>query len=391
MRPRIVYVHGGGPKPRADLLRAEWDRALLGRDANGTSFLAYWAPLLHPEPLPDREPDPMEGRPGAAARAEAGAVGGSDTGAVGGRGAGAVGRAVGGSDTGAESGEHGAESFPPPLEDPARFVARTAAEAAEAARGRASRAGGTAPGGTAPDRAASGGAASGGTGGEAAGTAEGGAPGRVGGGALDGWLRDMAYLAEALALAEEPRPGPGAEPLPSTPSPARPGRTALFRHLVRRVYQDAHAYFLGGAGPAVRQAVADALDAADAGRAADGGGPLVVVGHGLGSVAAYEVLADRGQPVDLFVTVGSPLGSAEVQGCLAAPPAVPSGTALWLNASDARDLVALDHTLRPDYAPPGRVTDVLVRNASAHHHGAADYLSDPLVQGPVRRVLGRIA
>ncbi|MFF9628088.1 hypothetical protein [Streptomyces fradiae] len=389
MRPRIVYVHGCGPKPRADLLRAEWDRALLGRDANGTSHLAYWAPLLHPEPLPDREPDPMEGRPGAAARAEAGAAGG----------------AAGTRDAGAVGGEN-AGSFPPPLEDPARFVARVAAEAAEAARGRAGRPGGTTPGGTTPDSAASGGtapdraassgtatdsAASGGTGGEAAGTAEGRAPGRAGGGALDGWLRDMAYLAEALALAEEPRPGPGAEPLPSAPSLARPGRTALFRNLVRRVYQDVHAYFLGGAGPAVRQAVADALDAAEAGRAADGGGPLVVVGHGPGSVAAYEVLAERGQPVDLFVTIGSPLGSAEVQGCLAAPPAVPSGTALWLNASDARDLVALDHTLRPDFAPPGRVTDVLVRNASAHHHGAADYLRDPLVRGPVHRVLGRIA
>ncbi|WOI61845.1 hypothetical protein [Streptomyces fradiae] len=383
MRPRIVYVHGCGPKPRAELLRAEWDRALLGRDANGTSFLAYWAPLLHPEPLPDREPDPMEGRPGAAARAEAGAVGGRDAGA----GSGAAGGRDAGVGSGAVGAESAGESFPPPLEDPARFVARAAAEAAEAVRGRAGRPGGAAPGG-----AASGGTGGmGETGGEAASAAEGRTPGRAGGGPLDGWLRDMAYLAEALALAEEPRPGPGAEPLPSAPSLARPGRTALFRNLVRRVYQDVHAYFLGGAGPAVRQAVADALDAAEAGRAAEGGGPLVVVGHGLGSVAAYEVLAERGQPVDLFVTIGSPLGSAEVQGCLAAPPAVPSGTALWLNASDARDLVALDHTLRPDFAPPGRVTDVLVRNVSAHHHGAADYLSDPLVQGPVHRVLGRIA
>lgn len=328
MRPRIVYVHGCGPKPRADLLRAQWDRALFGHDADGTSHLAYWAPLRHPEPLPDRLNDPLEGRPGAVSEAEA--------------------------DEEAET------PAPPPLEDPARFVARTAADAARAAEAAGARAG-----------------------------AEGGPA--VAEGPLGGWLRDMAYLAEALALAEEPRPGPGEEPLPRALPLPRPARTSVFRLLVRYVFEDVHAYFFGGAGPAVRQVVADALDAAEAARRADGGGPLVVVGHSLGSIVAYEVLAERGQRADLFVTLGSPLGITEVQDCLAAPPAVPPGVALWLNASDARDLVALDHTLRPDYAPPGRVTDLLVGNGSANHHGACEYLSNPLVRDPVRRVFSRIA
>ncbi|MDT9684208.1 hypothetical protein RND61_19385 [Streptomyces sp. TRM76323] len=330
MRPRIVYVHGSGPKPRAGLLRAQWDRALFGHEAEGTSYLAYWAPLLHPEPLPDRVPDPLEGRPGAVAEAET---------------------------EGAEEPvgpREGAEEAVGPLpEDPARFVARTAAGAARVRSG-----------------------AEGGGGGD---------------GPLDGWLRDMAYFAEALALAEEPRPGPGEEPLPKALPLPRPARTALFRLLVKHVFEDVHAYFLTGAGPAVRQVVSDTLDAAEEAREADGGGPLVVVGHGLGGVVAYEVLASRGRAVDLFVTLGSPLGVAEVQGRLAAPPVVPSGTALWLNASDARDVVALDHTLRPDYAPPGRVTDLLVTNASADHHGVGEYLSNPLVREPVRRVFSRIA
>ncbi|WP_149183726.1 serine aminopeptidase domain-containing protein [Streptomyces sp. TRM49041] len=324
MRPRIVYVHGSGPKQRAELLRSQWDRALFGRDVGDTSQLAYWAPVLHPEPLPDTFPDPLEGRPRAVAAAEA--------------------------EDEAETPAH------PLLEDPAQFVARTAAEA-KAVRGAA--------GESVRDRA--------------------------GGAVLGGWLRDMTYLAEALALAEEPHPGRGEEPLPRALPLPRPARTAMFRLLVRHIFEDVHAYFFGGAGPAVRQVVSDALDATEAARERDGGGPLVVVGHSLGSVVAYEVLAARNTRVDLFVTLGSPLAVTEVRDCLAAPPAVPDGTALWLNASDARDLVALDHTLRPEYAPPGRITDLLVSNGSANHHGIAEYLADPLVQEPVRRVFSRIA
>ncbi|GAA4896647.1 hypothetical protein ACFPM3_14040 [Streptomyces coeruleoprunus] len=296
MRPRIVYVHGGGPKARRELLTSQWDKALFGHDMGEASQMAYWAPVRYGSPLPDPHPDPLEGLPGAVA-----------------------------------------EEGHPLLEDPAHFVSRTLADA------------------------------------------DGAAP-------LGGWLRDMTYLAEALALAEEPRPGPGEEPLPRSVPRPRPARTALFRLLVRQTFEDVGAYFFGGAGPAMRQVAEEALDEA----AATGDGPVVVVGHGLGSVVAYEVLAaapDR--RVDLFVTLGSPLAVPAVQECLAGPRAVPSGTALWLNASDARDLVALDHTLRPEYAPPGRITDLLVGNGSENHHGAAAYLSSPLVREPVRRVLRR--
>lgn len=315
MAARIVYVHGAGPKPRAELLKSQWDRALFGRDMGEVSHMAYWAPALHEKPLPDPVPDPLEGPPAALAGAADEAP------------------------------------RPPVLEDPAQFTARTATEA---------RAGGAAVRGT-------------------------------GGGALGGWLRDMTYLAEALALAEEPRPGPGEEPLPEAIPLPRPVRTALFRQLVKHVFEDVHAYFFGGAGGTVRQAVTQALDAVGAGDGdEDGrGGPLVVVGHSLGSVVAYEVLAARNPRVDLFVTLGSPLGVTEIQDCLAAPPAVPSRTALWLNASDARDVVALDHTLRPEYAPPGRITDVLVRNNGENHHAAVEYLSDALVRDPVQRVSAR--
>ncbi|MYT34106.1 MULTISPECIES: hypothetical protein [unclassified Streptomyces] len=204
-------------------------------------------------------------------------------------------------------------------------------------------------------------------------------------GALVGWLREMTYLAETLGEAEagNEEPGDGAAlPLEVLPLP-RPLRTARFRELVGRTFRDLHAYFFGGRGPAIRQVVAEALPPAD--------GPLVVVGHSLGSVAAYEVLRERGQEVELLVTLGSPLAINEVRGQLARPPAVPSGVRAWRNVSDLRDLVALGHTLRPEYAPAELITDALVTNNSGNHHGISQYLAQAAVREPVQRLVGQLA
>ncbi|MEU9489168.1 hypothetical protein AB0D83_36955 [Streptomyces decoyicus] len=197
-------------------------------------------------------------------------------------------------------------------------------------------------------------------------------------GALADWLRDMTYLADTLALSGE-QDEPGAElPLEALPLP-RQGRTAVFRLLVKHAFKDVHAYFFGGAGPAMRAVVKEQLDGLD-------GGPLVVVGHSLGTIIAYEVLMEQAREVELLVTVGSPLAIAEVQDHLARPPAVPAGVAAWRNASDLRDLVALDHTLRPEYAPEERVTDLLVTNDSSNHHGISEYLAQLEVRAPVQRI-----
>ncbi|WP_432142700.1 alpha/beta fold hydrolase [Streptomyces sp. bgisy084] len=196
--------------------------------------------------------------------------------------------------------------------------------------------------------------------------------------ALVDWLRNMTYLADTLARAGEPEE-PGAElPLETLPLP-RSGRTAVFRLLVKHAFKDVHAYFFGGAGPAMREVVKETLAEVD-------GGPLVVVGHSLGTIIAYEVLMEQGREVELLVTVGSPLAITEVQDHLARPPAVPAGVAAWRNASDLRDLVALDHTLRPEYAPQERVTDLLVTNDSGNHHGISEYLSQHEVRAPVQRI-----
>ncbi|MFD7627343.1 hypothetical protein ACFV7Q_15125 [Streptomyces sp. NPDC059851] len=329
MEPRIVYVHGNGDKPREELLKSQWDKALFGIDMGSGSRMAYWAPLLHPVPLPDG-PDLLDG---AAAPAE-----------------------------------EAREAVAPAVEATEEFVARTLAEARADTAEHTERAGST--GEAAP----------------ATGTGVGAGVGSVTDEPLAGWLRDMGYLAEALAQDGGPPPeaagGPRVLPLPAF------ARTSLFRLLVRHTFKDVHAYFFGGAGPAIRDVVRQALDEAREGAA---GGPLAVVGHSLGSIAAYEVLAEEPRGVDLFVTIGSPLAITEIQDVLAGPPGVPAGVAVWRNASDLRDLVAMDHTLRPEYAPVHLVSDHLVLNTSGTHHGAREYLATGPVREPVRALFGGLA
>ena len=56
----VAYVHGNGNKVREELLKRQWDQALFGRDAGTASRMAYWAPVLHPTPLPDPEFDEVD-------------------------------------------------------------------------------------------------------------------------------------------------------------------------------------------------------------------------------------------------------------------------------------------------------------------------------------------
>ncbi len=195
---------------------------------------------------------------------------------------------------------------------------------------------------------------------------------------LDAWLRDMVYTADALAEGEAAAPGTStAEALPLP----RPLRIAAFRELVRRAFEDVYAYFFGGLMEPMRKVVRDALTGLD--------GPVVVLGHSLGTIVAYDVLREPDSSaltLPLFVTIGSPLAVTEVQDLVVQPLQVPAAAAAWLNVSDARDLVALDHTVRPEYEPVDRCTDLLVVNDSTSHHGAVEYLQT----GPVREAVGEV-
>jgi hypothetical protein len=213
--------------------------------------------------------------------------------------------------------------------------------------------------------------------------------------ALARWLARMTYAAETLGGdgdgGDSPYGGPhqgggsGAQDVQEAlPLPAAL-RSPVFRMLVKRVFADVHAYFFEGAGEPMRDIVRRELDGLGGDR------PLVVIGHSLGSVIAYEVLREQRREVALFTTVGCPLAIREVQDRLALPAAVPPGVAAWTNVSDLRDLVALDHWLRPEYGPPELVTDHLAVNSSVNHHGISEYLRSEPVQRRVRAVFGRVA
>jgi hypothetical protein len=179
------------------------------------------------------------------------------------------------------------------------------------------------------------------------------------GAALDSWVRDMAYTADALVRGESGITEK-ALPLPKA------ARVAIFRTLVKRTFVDVYAYFFGGSGDAMRERMRDALDAVH--------GPVVVVAHSLGTIIAYDVLRERARDVPLLVTAGSPLAVQEIEDLVTTPLRVPDGVTAWRNVADARDLVALDKTIRPEYPPADRIRDFLVVNDSDNHHDIGSYL-----------------
>jgi hypothetical protein len=109
----------------------------------------------------------------------------------------------------------------------------------------------------------------------------------------------------------------------------------------------------------------------------------VVVGHSLGSVVAYNVLARRSSherwDVPSFITVGSPLAVRPVVEALS-PVARPPGVADWFNAYDPRDVVAL-HPLDAEHFPVRPEVENYggVVNETPNRHGISGYLSNPVV------------
>ena len=105
----------------------------------------------------------------------------------------------------------------------------------------------------------------------------------------------------------------------------------------------------------------------------------VLVAHSLGSVVAYETLCANPQwPVTTFVTIGSPLGIANLIFHKLRPAPEngrgrwPASLRRWTNIADKGDVVALRKELAPVF--DDRVHDVLVYNGS-HAHDATRYLT----------------
>lgn len=98
----------------------------------------------------------------------------------------------------------------------------------------------------------------------------------------------------------------------------------------------------------------------------------VLIGHSLGSVVAAEFLrqnTDHG--IDLFLTLGSPLGLQFVR---ARFPTDPIMVPTWVNIRDDRDPVTCAGPLRTWWPQITKVNDIVVKNGR-DAHSAERYLS----------------
>jgi subtilisin family serine protease/pimeloyl-ACP methyl ester carboxylesterase len=164
-------------------------------------------------------------------------------------------------------------------------------------------------------------------------------------------------------------------------------RRWITRKLTRAFMRDVHDYlFVPGRRALMRQSVLERLQ--------PGGGPFVVVGHSQGSMIAFDVLSeldpDKFQ-VPLFVTIGSPLGIAEVQDQLKVllgkrKLTVPRCVWRWFNVCDPSDPVAADETLGDDYTGGSVLEDLRATNldSPAHPHSGTGYLRIEAVRRAVR-------
>ncbi len=133
-------------------------------------------------------------------------------------------------------------------------------------------------------------------------------------------------------------------------------------------------------------------------RASEKGGKLVVVAHSMGTMVAYDVLRNCADcpPVDLLITVGSPLGIREVQEELIAVdaddvdfPAARLGR--WINIYDPLDPVCgADPKLANDYRPVNgkKVEDVKESNWGRWRHTITHYLAGSQFRRKLAEAIG---
>ena len=135
-------------------------------------------------------------------------------------------------------------------------------------------------------------------------------------------------------------------------------------------------------------------------RISTGGGPFVVVGHSQGSMVTYQALMELGAAleVDLYVTIGSPLGLPQVTDVLqkwhGKKLPIPAGVKRWVNIAQDGDIVCLDQSLADEYSAAGkpkivdeRVVGVVWPPSKAH--SASRYLSRQSTQETVMAALDR--
>jgi hypothetical protein len=162
----------------------------------------------------------------------------------------------------------------------------------------------------------------------------------------------------------------------------------IFRFVVGKFASDAVDYLYGPYTEAMRAPVRAALLKTPT--------PRVIVAHSLGSVIVYDVLCEpalAGLRLDLWVTLGSPLGIGNIQSKLrdgaSRPNPVPTQLSAWDNFADRFDPVAIDATLRDEFRPPKDFAhDEAVNNRARNNHDMPGYLAIGVVRDAIVAAAG---
>ncbi len=190
-------------------------------------------------------------------------------------------------------------------------------------------------------------------------------------------VRQLYRTADRIAArSSAPGPQPGLALGPTFPDP-------IFRFVVGRFASDVIDYLYGPFKPLMQAPVFEAIRKTPR--------PKVVLAHSLGTIIAYDVLADpsmTGLSDVKVITIGCPLGIGNVQNRLrngaGRPNPIPNGVTAWSNFADRFDPVAIDQTLRTEFEPPKNMPkDEGVNNPASDNHELFGYLSVLLVRDAI--------
>jgi len=139
-------------------------------------------------------------------------------------------------------------------------------------------------------------------------------------------------------------------------------------------------------------------------KALDEGSQILLISHGTGCIITYDVLwqlshdaqlADQyqGRKIDLWLTIGSPLGDSMVQRRLLGvkhkgPEKYPWNIVSWHNMAAEDDFMSHDNTLADDYKPmlrhkqvscirDYRIYNMAIRYGKSNPHSSLGYLIHP--------------